>query len=140
MWHEKITHGVKIMVRPIYRRGNSSPRTGRYVWTYDVKIQNCRDEEIQLLNRFWRISDANGHVEEVQGPGVVGDRPMIKPLENYNYSSQTFISTPSGTMYGYYEMISTKGDSLKIDIPIFPLELPVRLVSSEPKLEQDALH
>lgn len=135
MWYQKTTEFVDLEVRPIYQRSDSSPRESLYVWTYDVEITNNNKESIQLLNRYWQITDGDDQVQEVHGPGVVGERPIIEPGDTYSYTSFTHLPTPFGKMVGYYEMITANGMNFRAQIPEFHLRLPVQLVPSpEPTL------
>ena len=129
MWYQKITHGVEVSVRPLYRRKDSSPKENLFVWTYQIKIRNLSDLPVQLISRYWQITDAAGNVQKVHGPGVVGERPVIEPSQTFEYSSFTHLTTALGHMAGHYEMVSTNGRSFDVEIPRFPLTMPVRLVN-----------
>src|SRR5882724_3016115 len=102
--YEKITGSIAITVRPAYLDDQSSPEDGRYVWAYRVRIENRGREAVRLRARYWRITDANGHIQEVAGEGVVGDQPLLRPGENYEYTSGAPLATPSGFMVGKYTM------------------------------------
>jgi ApaG protein len=128
VWYQKITHGVEVSVRPLYRRKDSSPKENLYVWTYEIRVSNLRDLPVQLLSRYWHITDADGNTQKVHGPGVVGERPVIEPNQTFEYSSFTHLTTSFGNMSGHYQMVSTDGKSFDVVIPRFPLSLPVRLV------------
>lgn len=132
MWYKKVTQGIEVSVRPLYRRKDSSPKENLYVWTYEVKIQNTTSETVQLINRYWQITDADGQLQKVHGPGVVGERPVIEPGKTFEYSSFTHLTTPNGHMTGHYEMVAANGTAFNIDIPRFPLRMPVRLVETVP--------
>jgi ApaG protein len=93
-------------------------------------IQNHSGETAQLLNRYWRITDANGHVQEVRGPGVLGEHPEFSPGKSYEYSSFTHLPTSTGFMEGSYEMKTTSGSVFQIQIPRFELVVACRLVVS----------
>ena len=81
--YEKVTHDIAISVRPFYLEEQSAPDEDRFVWAYRVNIENKGSETVQLLNRYWRITDKLGRLQEVRGPGVVGEQPVIKPGESF---------------------------------------------------------
>ena len=124
------THGYEVSVRPIFLREHSVPEQGHYVWAYHVMIQNHSGETAQLLNRYWRITDAQGLVQEVRGPGVVGQHPELSPGKAYEYNSFTHLPTPTGHMEGTYEMKGLSGNVFQIEIPRFELAIACRLVVS----------
>ncbi len=124
MTWEKTTNGVTIRVEPQFLDDRSAPEDGRYVWAYKVEIENHGTGNVQLINRYWRITDANGHVEEVFGPGVVGEQPVLDSMQCYTYTSGAPLKTPSGLMEGYYEMRDEKGDQFRAMIPLFSLDSP----------------
>ena len=92
------TDGVLVRVRPSYLAGQSDPDAGRWVWAYQVEIVNLTPSPVQLVSRRWTITDARGHVEQVAGPGVVGEQPTIQPGGSYSYASGCPLTTPSGSM------------------------------------------
>jgi len=118
------TRGIRIVVRPTYLDAQSAPDEGRYVWAYQVRIENQGTETVQLLNRYWHITDAAGKVLEVRGPGVVGEQPVLKPGEAFEYTSGTPLATPSGIMVGSYEMTTEDGERFEVAIPAFSLDSP----------------
>lgn len=118
------THGVSVTVMPVYIDERSNPAASQYFWAYRVAIENNAQQKLQLLTRYWHITDSNGHVEEVSGDGVIGEQPVIKPGENFSYTSGCPLATSSGIMVGYYMMQNEAGEMLKVDIPAFPLDLP----------------
>lgn len=118
------THGVLVKVRPSYLAGQSDPEAGRWVWAYQVEIINLTGGPVQLLSRHWVITDARGHVEEVRGPGVVGEQPMIAPGEAYSYASGCPLPTSSGSMTGSFEMVDSIGRTFQSTIPAFSLDIP----------------
>src|SRR3546814_9636376 len=95
-----------------------------YVWAYQVRIENIGRETVQLRNRYWQITDAFGRVQEVRGPGVVGEQPVLQPGESFEYTSGTPLQTPSGIMVGTYEMEAADGNHFDVDIPAFSLDSP----------------
>jgi ApaG protein len=100
---------------------NSRPREGEWVFQYTVRITNQSDGTVQLLSRHWIITDATGQVEEVRGPGVVGEQPVLAPGESFKYSSWCPLRTPTGTMYGTYRMTRDSGEQFDIEIAPFGL-------------------
>lgn len=130
----KTTEDIEVRVRPTYCHADSSPRENLFIWNYEITIHNHSCKTVQLLNRFWKIIDACGQVQEVHGPGVVGERPIIAPGDEYKYVSMTHLPTSQGQMVGHYEMISDHSRPFRVDIPLFRLQHPVRLVKA-PELE-----
>ena len=121
---EAITRGVQIVTVPEYLEHESIPEDGYYVFAYHITITNQSETTVQLLSRHWVITDANGRVEEVQGPGVVGLQPMIRPGEKFDYSSFCPLSTPVGTMHGTYQMMTETGEVFDATIAPFTLAVP----------------
>ena len=122
--YEASTRGLLVRVRPEYRPDQSDPDERRWVWAYQVEVENHGDVTVQLLTRRWVITDASGRVEVVEGPGVVGEQPTLKPGEAFRYVSGCPLPTPSGVMEGSYEMETDAGDRFPVDIPPFSLDLP----------------
>ena len=122
--YSSTTRSIRVSVEPIFLEDQSSPSDDHYVWAYQVKIENAGDETVQLLNRYWRITDAMGRVQEVQGEGVVGEQPTLRPGQAFEYTSGTPLGTPSGIMVGSYEMETATGERFDIDIPAFSLDSP----------------
>jgi len=122
--YEKTTRSITISVRPFYLDEQSSPEEEHYVWAYKVNIENGGGETVTLLNRHWRITDSLGRLQEVQGAGVVGEQPILKPGDSFEYTSGTPLQTPSGIMVGTYEMESDEGERFMVDIPAFSLDSP----------------
>lgn len=118
------TQDIRVTVQPVFLEEQSAPAEGRYVWAYHVTIENRGGETVQLLNRVWRITDAGGQVKEVQGPGVVGEQPVLSPGERFEYTSGTPLPTPSGIMVGSYEMQRANGSLFDVAIPAFSLDSP----------------
>ena len=119
-----ITRGIAVGVEPAYLEANSSPRNSQYFWAYRVTIENQGPETVQLLSRHWMITNARGELTEVKGPGVVGEQPVLKPGESYQYTSGAPLNTPSGMMGGAYTMESESGERFDIEIPTFSLDGP----------------
>lgn len=122
--YEQLTRDIKVTVKPFYLEDQSSPEESHFVWAYHVKIVNSGIETVQLRNRYWRITDAIGRVQEVRGPGVVGEQPVLHPGDDFEYTSGTPLQTPSGIMVGTYQMESTDGEFFDVDIPAFSLDSP----------------
>ena len=118
------TRDIEVTVKPYYLEDQSAPQDGHYVWAYWVRIENCGDETVQLRNRFWKITDGAGRIQEVRGPGVVGEQPVLKPGESFEYTSGTPLTTPSGIMAGTYQMETETGDLFDVVIPAFSLDSP----------------
>lgn len=123
------THNITVTVKPFYLEEQSAPDDSHYVWAYHVTIENGSGETVQLLRRYWKITDALGRVHEVRGAGVVGEQPVLKPGEAFEYSSGTPLPTPSGIMMGTYEMESPTGERFDVDIPAFSLDSPYETAS-----------
>ena len=119
-----ITDDIRVSVRPIYLEDQSSPSDNHFVWAYHVRIENHGQTTVQLRNRHWVITDAIGRVQEVRGAGVVGEQPVLKPGEAYEYTSGTPLPTPSGIMAGSYQMEREDGAMLNVKIPAFSLDSP----------------
>ncbi len=118
------TKDISVTVMPVYIDQRSDPQSGHHFWAYRVVIENRSDETIQLLSRYWKIVDAEGHVEEVEGDGVVGVQPVIRAGEDFTYSSGCPLNSASGIMQGHYVVGIPNGDQFQIEIPAFPLDLP----------------
>ena len=122
--YEETTHGLKVIVVPEYLEEHSRPAEGHYVWAYHITIQNCSDKPAQLMNRYWKIIDARGRIQEVRGAGVVGEQPVLEPGEEYSYTSGCPLETSSGLMLGAYEMATVGGDNFDVSVPVFSLDTP----------------
>ncbi len=125
--YRKTTDDITVEVMPVYLEEHSDPDEPRYMWAYKVVIANGSKRTIQLLNRYWRITDAHGRIREIRGAGVVGEQPVLSPGEAFEYSSWTPLDTPSGFMVGQYQMQAEDGDLFDLDIPAFALDLPDNL-------------
>lgn len=113
-----------VSTQPGYITAQSDPANSKFVWSYEITIKNNSEEIVQLLNRFWRITDMTGRVEEIHGVGVIGLQPLIKPGKEFVYTSYCQLHTPQGTMEGYYEMQNLDEEHFNIDIPKFILSAP----------------
>lgn len=115
---------IDIKVMPAYIADQSDPKNNHYVFSYTVTIKNTGSTPAKLLTRHWVITDGDGQVQEVKGDGVIGEQPLLKPGEGFQYTSGTFMNTPFGTMQGSYQMISDTGEQFNADIPTFQLAVP----------------
>lgn len=122
--YRSVTRNIEVSVEPFYLDDRSDPAENRYVWAYRVTIANHSSEFVQLMSRYWHITDALGRVEEVRGMGVVGEQPELEPGDSYQYTSGCPLSTPSGIMVGRYTMRNQAGQLFEVDIPAFSLDLP----------------
>ena len=122
-----VTDGIRISVEPQYVAEQSSPRSRRYVFAYTVRIDNEGTEPAQLRSRHWIITDGDGRVEEVRGPGVVGQQPLLAPGEHFEYTSGCVLQTPRGQMRGTYQMVRQGGSVFDATIAPFELVLPYSL-------------
>jgi ApaG protein len=122
--YSETTRSIKITVRPFYLDQHSSPNESHFVWAYHVRIENEGGETVQLRRRHWQITDALGRLQEVRGPGVVGEEPELAPGESFEYTSGVPLPTPSGFMTGSYGMITSRGERFDIEIPAFSLDSP----------------
>lgn len=122
--YEAVTEGVVVRVRPQFLESESKPEDYRFVWAYHIEIENTGARTWQLMTRHWRITDRDGRVQEVNGPGVVGQQPVLKPGETFNYSSGCPLLVPSGMMQGVYQLVDESGDILDVKIPLFALDSP----------------
>ena len=118
------TREIAVSVEPTYLETRSSPDSSKYFWAYRVIIENQGRETVQLLSRHWMITNARGELTEVKGPGVVGEQPVLKPGESFEYTSGAPLDTPSGMMGGAYQMQSESGERFDIEIPSFSLDRP----------------
>ena len=121
---EATTENIKIEVHPTYFHEESDPRKPLYCFRYKVKITNLSPDSVQLLHRHWIIIDGAGQTEEVRGPGVIGQQPVIPPGTAFEYESFCPLRTPTGSMHGSYEMVKTNGHKVDVLIPQFLLVEP----------------
>jgi ApaG protein len=112
----------RIEVAPRYLPEQSVPEQGMYVFAYTVSISNVGTVPAQLISRTWNVNDANGHTERVKGLGVVGQQPLLKPGEVFEYTSGTRLRTPTGTMHGSFFCVAEDGERFDTDIPMFVLD------------------
>ncbi|MDP6405749.1 MAG: Co2+/Mg2+ efflux protein ApaG [Alphaproteobacteria bacterium] len=122
--YTRMTRSIEVTIDPVYLDDQSEPADDHFVWAYQVRIENKGGETVQLLNRYWRITDAQGRIQEVRGAGVVGERPVLNPGQSYEYTSGTPLSTPLGIMDGSYQMETQNGETFDVVIPAFSLDSP----------------
>ena len=122
--YRAVTRKIEVTVTPRYISEKSSPNNAYFFWSYTIDIANRGAETVQLKTRHWRITDALGRLQEVKGPGVVGEEPVLKPGESFEYTSGVPLPTPSGFMAGSYGMVSQAGEHFDIEIPAFSLDSP----------------
>ncbi|MXP46234.1 Co2+/Mg2+ efflux protein ApaG [Altererythrobacter luteolus] len=122
--HAAITDDIAVRVAVNFLPEQSHPEAGKWFWVYHIRIENGSDRTVQLQSRHWRITDARGMVNHVDGEGVVGETPVLKPGESHDYVSGCPLTTPSGTMEGFYTFSTPQGDQLEVRIPFFPLAAP----------------
>lgn len=121
----RTTHAIKVTALPMYLAEQSEPDENHYVWAYTIFIENLGTRRVQLLNRTWHITDADGQQQTVHGPGVVGEQPVLDAGMSFHYTSGTVLHTPSGLMYGSYEMEDKEtSQRFEIQIPAFSLDSP----------------
>jgi ApaG protein len=122
--YERSTRNIRVAVQPAFLDDQSDPDEQRYLWSYTVTIENTGAEAVQLLSRYWHITDGRGQVKEVSGEGVVGAQPVIAPGQKFQYTSGCPLPTSSGYMSGKYKMRSSNGEAFEAEIPAFLLESP----------------
>ncbi len=115
---------INISVNTAYLTEQSDPSADRYVFAYTITIENVGTVSAQLISRHWVITDADGVVQEVKGLGVVGEQPLLRPGESFEYSSGAALATPVGTMQGTYQMVAEDGNKFDAEIPRFTLAMP----------------
>src|SRR5580692_2349747 len=120
--YRAITRNIEVVVKPRFVADRSSPENNYFFWAYTISITNNGDETVQLKTRHWRITDANGRRQEVRGAGVVGEEPVLKAGEAFEYTSGVPLQTPSGFMVGSYGMVSSGGEHFDIEVPAFSLD------------------
>ena len=126
--YSETTKSIRVTVVPVFLDEHSSPEDAKYIWAYEVRIENLGDETVQLINRHWSITNSLGQTETVRGPGVVGEQPILKPGDYFEYTSGAPLSTPSGLMVGTYQMEDNDGKVFDVCIPAFSLDSPHQTV------------
>ena len=122
--YRAITRGIQVTVTPRFLADRSSAEDNRYFWAYTIEIVNGGSITVQLKTRHWKITDGRGQIQEVRGPGVVGEQPVLKPGERFEYTSGVPLSTPTGLMAGSYQMVAENGERFDIEVPAFSLDSP----------------
>ncbi len=118
------TDGITIRVAPNFLTDQSQPQSGRWFWSYHIRIENHSDEAVQLLTRHWKITDGRGNVSHVDGDGVIGEQPVLDPGGAHDYVSGCPLPTPSGSMEGHFRFIRADGGTFLAEIPRFALIAP----------------
>ncbi len=121
---EAITNEVRVRVAVRYLEERSNPHANRFVFAYKVTITNAGEAPVQLMSRKWIIKDADGDIQTIEGPGVVGERPVLQPGQSFEYTSFCPLETPFGTMEGHYNMVAADGARFKARIAPFGLATP----------------
>jgi ApaG protein len=121
---EAVTRGVRVTVRSKYDPQRSHPSHNRWFFLYTIRISNEGTGTVQLVSRHWVITDATGEIQEVRGPGVVGEQPVLAPGESFEYTSGCPLQTPFGTMKGTYQMVTKDGERFEAEIAPFELSEP----------------
>jgi ApaG protein len=121
---EAVTNSVRVRVEAAYSAERSSPASQQWFFLYTVTISNEGEDTVQLMTRHWVITDGNNHVEEVKGPGVVGEQPVLAPGESFTYTSGSRLPTPNGMMEGTYQMVTRGGNPFDARIAPFTLSEP----------------
>ncbi|HPH25846.1 MAG TPA: Co2+/Mg2+ efflux protein ApaG [Pseudomonadota bacterium] len=121
---DTVTQGIRIQVRTRYSPERSQAQAGMHFFIYTITITNEGEQAAQLKTRHWIITDGNQHVEEVRGPGVVGETPLLFPGQSFSYSSGCMLRTQFGTMQGSYQMVRPDGSMFDAEISPFLLALP----------------
>ncbi len=120
--YRAVTRKIEVTVTPRFLPDRSSPDKSYFFWAYTIAITNAGDETVQLRTRHWRITDASGKLQEVKGEGVVGEEPVLKAGQSFEYTSGVPLQTPSGFMTGSYGMETDTGEHFNIEIPTFSLD------------------
>lgn len=122
--YRAVTQSIEVRAEPAFLEAQSDPENGRFVWAYRMTILNHSAQTVQLVARYWHITDGLGRVQEVRGEGVVGEQPVLEPDDSFTYTSGCPLSTSSGIMVGRYTMRTDRGHLFDVDIPAFSLDLP----------------
>jgi ApaG protein len=120
----EVTRNIEVRVEPLYVANQSRPEESYYFFAYKVHLKNLGTVPVQLLSRHWTITDGQGHTEEVQGPGVVGQQPRLEAQQTYEYTSFCPLPTPTGNMRGTYTMTTDSGEQFNVEIPVFFFRIP----------------
>jgi ApaG protein len=122
--YQSVTRNIAVTVSARFMADRSSTDDNKYFWAYTVEIRNRGEKTVQLKSRHWVITDGVGKTEEVSGPGVVGEEPVLEPGQAFEYTSGVPLPTPSGFMTGTYGMVTLDGERFDIEIPVFSLDSP----------------
>ena len=122
--YTRTTRDVEISVLPEFLPERSDASEGHYFWAYTIEIANQGETTIQVTDRYWKITDGLGRLEEVRGPGIVGEQPVLQPGDVFRYTSGCPLSTPSGFMTGTYRVVVEGGEEFEAEIPLFSLDSP----------------
>lgn len=122
--YRAVTRRIEVTVEPDFLEERSSVAKSEYFWSYTIVITNTGAETVQLQTRHWIIIDATGHRHEFRGEGVVGEQPVLRPGERFEYTSGVPLRTASGIMTGRYQMVSESGEHFEIEVPTFSLDSP----------------
>ena len=117
-----VKYQFRVDVLPRFLQEQSAPEQGLFVFAYTIKITNTGSVAAQLISRTWNVNDANGHTEKVKGLGVVGQQPLLKPGDAFEYTSGTRLRTPTGTMHGSFFCVAEDGEKFDVDVPMFVLD------------------
>lgn len=123
----EINNNIQVDVKTTYLDQESDPEKARYLFAYTITIKNQSQEAARLLSRYWKITGGDGHEQEVEGDGVVGQHPYLAPEQEFTYTSAAMLDTPVGMMQGHYKMVGDNGDKFEVTIPAFTLAVPSTL-------------
>lgn len=123
-YYTEVTKNIRVSVKTNFLSDQSDTENSLWVWSYHILIENNGNDKVQLIDRYWKITDATGIIKEVKGSGVIGEQPTIKPREFFEYTSGTPLNKSSGFMSGNYRMINENNESFFIDVPVFSLDIP----------------
>tara|TARA_B110000467_G_C18278719_1_gene457175 strand:- start:869 stop:1300 length:432 start_codon:yes stop_codon:yes gene_type:complete len=123
-YYTEVTKNIRVSVKTNFLSDQSDTENSLWVWSYHILIENNGNDKVQLIDRYWKITDATGIIKEVKGSGVIGEQPTIKPGEFFEYTSGTPLNKSSGFMSGNYRMINENNESFFIDVPVFSLDIP----------------
>lgn len=127
-YYTATTEQIQIEVEPSYLSDRSNPKDNQYFYGYKICITNHSDVAVRVIHRHWKLKNSNGHTQEIQGSGVIGEQPMIKPGDFYEYTSFSPLNTPYGNMRGKYQMIDEFGNRFWVDVPLFFFRPPPGLI------------
>ena len=123
-YYTEVTKNIRVSVKTNFLSDQSDTENSLWVWSYHILIENNGNDKVQLIDRYWKITDATGIIKEVKGSGVIGEQPTIKPGEFFEYTSGTPLNKSSGFMSGNYRMVNENNESFFIDVPVFSLDIP----------------